>query len=226
MALWREREDELEDLLNRGALWAVTYGDLMSYLMIFFLIMFVHSIGTKARFAETLSSMQAHFGGKAGGEQIERLARRSMEADVAADLEKKFAYKGIEKFAHVTVTEQKILITLRERVIFESGSSELKPQARDVLMEFADAVRDLPNRILVEGHSDNVPIRGGRYASNLELSMARAHDVIQALVTAGRIQPQRISGSGYGEFMPVADNSTPEGRAMNRRIEISLLRAD
>jgi chemotaxis protein MotB len=211
----RDDEEDLENLLNKGALWAVTYGDLMSYLMIFFLIMFTFSLkGKKA--ASGIEALQTHFGGQKDSKSMQRLDQRQKEEDVAEDLQKKFQAK---------VTEEKILITLSDKVLFDSGSAELKPGIFPVLKDFADSVRKMPNNILVEGHTDNVPLRKGRYRSNFELSMARAYSVMQHLIEKEGIDPKRFSGSGYGDNRPVALNDTPEHRALNRRIEISLIRS-
>ena len=114
---------------------------------------------------------------------------------------------------------------LTEGVLFDSGKTDLKERAKDILKPIADELQKVSNDVLVEGHTDNVPIKKGRYSSNFELSMARAYGVIEFLQSTG-MDPKRLAGLGYGEYRPVTDNTTPEGRAKNRRIEISLLKAD
>jgi chemotaxis protein MotB len=121
--------------------------------------------------------------------------------------------------------EKRVKLILKEAVLFDSGSAELKEQAKRILKGVIDELKKLPNDIIVEGHTDNVPIRGGIYRSNFELSMARAYSVIKFMQDEG-IDPKRLSGIGYGEYKPIADNSTQEGRAKNRRIEISILKVD
>jgi len=226
MGLHREREEDLENLLNRGALWAVTYGDLMSYLMIFFLILFSFSIGGEKKFAEGISSVQKQFGGKDDQNALSRQKSRERELSVADDMKSKLHSKGLQKFASVEVTERKIRVTLTEPVLFALGRANLKEGAVPMLHEFAESVRALPNLIVVEGHTDNVRVAGGPYPSNWELSMARAASVIRYLIDDEGMDPSRISGVGFAEFQPVAPNDTPEGRAKNRRIELSLLRRD
>lgn len=226
MDLHREREEDLENLLNRGALWAVTYGDLMSYLMIFFLILFAFSIEGKNRFAEGISAVQKQFGGKDDQAALDRQKSRERELSVADDMKSKLHSKGLQKFASVEVTERKIRVTLSEPILFSLGQSGLKEEARPMLHEFAESVRSLPNLIVVEGHTDNVRVAGGLYPSNWELSMARAASVIRYLIKDEGIDPTRISGVGYAEYRPVAPNATPEDRAKNRRIELSLMRRE
>ncbi|MGC8867315.1 MAG: OmpA/MotB family protein, partial [Elusimicrobiales bacterium] len=113
----------------------------------------------------------------------------------------------------------------KEGILFDSGSAVLKSQAQNILLPVINELKKLPNDIVIEGHTDNVPIKGGRYATNFELSMARAYSVIEFMRKNG-IDPRRLSGIGYGEWRPIADNSTPEGRSKNRRIEITLIRKD
>lgn len=216
MAIRQDREEDLENLLNKGALWAVTYGDLMSYLMIFFLIMFTFTIKGK-KSAKDLDALQSHFGGKMKPEVAQRLQQQGQESAVAQELQKKFQAK---------VTEEKIQVTLNEKVLFDSGNAVVKPEIFSALKEFADEVRALPNTIVIEGHTDNVPIHGkGKYSSNFELSMARAYAVVKYLMDNEGIDPKRLAGIGYGEYRPVVANDTLEHRAQNRRIEINLIRA-
>lgn len=215
MAIHQEREEDLESLLNKGALWAVTYGDLMSYLMIFFLIMFTFTLKGKKSASDELSAVQTHFGGKKSSKAIQRMEQQGKESDLAKELQKNF---------NVKVTEEKIQVTLDEKILFGSGQSRLRPEVSQTLKEFAALVKKLPNPIAIEGHTDNVPIRSGRYKSNFELSMARAYEVMEHLIEVEGIAPERLSGSGYGEYRPVVPNDTPENRAQNRRIEINLIR--
>ena len=214
MALAHDREDELEGLLNKGALWAVTYGDLMSYLMIFFLIMFTLSLKDKNA-GERLSAVQTHFGGVGDSKAIQQLRVRDRETAIAHELQKNF---------DVRVTEEKIRVILDEKVLFDPGKAELKPAVFPALKKFSELAGKVPNPVAIEGHTDNVPIRKGRYDSNFELSMARAYVLLKFLIEDGKIAPERMSAAGYGEFKPVAPNDTPEQRAQNRRIEVNLIR--
>ncbi|MBU2573818.1 MAG: OmpA family protein [Elusimicrobia bacterium] len=110
-------------------------------------------------------------------------------------------------------------------MLFASGRAELKEPAKKVLAPIAAELKKLPNSIIIEGHTDNVPIRHGKYTSNWELSMARAYSVLLFMSEQG-INPKRLAGIGYGENLPAADNATAGGRAKNRRIEISLMKTD
>ncbi len=228
----RLRSEELENQLNRGALWAVTYGDLMSYLMIFFLILFSFGISRPSsesskdrRLQETLVGIQKIFGGKGSSAAFERAVKREKEESMVAQLKESMERQDLSQYAKIETWDKKIRLVLAEGVLFDSGKADLKPGALHILTTVTEQLRTVPNPIVIEGHTDDVPVRGGRYSSNWELSMARAYSVMRFLETHG-VPSQRLSGSGYGEHRPVADNKTPEGRAKNRRIEVDLLRAD
>jgi chemotaxis protein MotB len=224
-SLHQEREEDLENLLNRGALWAVTYGDLMSYLMIFFLLLFVFSLSGGKGFEEGLSNIQESFGGEVNVERLARAQRRDQEQVLAADVQRRFQEQGLEQFAHVEVFENKVRITLREPVLFDSGKAFLKPEALPVMKQVALFLRQLPNPIVIEGHTDDVPVGvKSAFETNWQLSMARAYTVIRYMVDVETIAPKRLSGVGYGEYRPAVPNDSTVNRALNRRIEINLLR--
>jgi len=227
MPLYRIRKEDFENELNKSALWAITYGDLMSYLMIFFLLLFSVSIAKTDRsklrkYEESLIKIQKTFGGEISEEKLQKLEIQKKEENLEAKLKK---MQEANLNFELQSSEKKVKLILKEAVLFDSGSAELKIQAKKILKDVIDELKKLPNDIIVEGHTDNVPIRGGIYKSNFELSMARAYSVIKFMQDEG-IDPKRLSGIGYGEYKPIADNSTQEGRAKNRRIEISILKVD
>ncbi|HPC75031.1 MAG TPA: OmpA family protein, partial [Syntrophales bacterium] len=128
----------------------------------------------------------------------------------------------------VTITELKgkLTVNMVEAVLFDSGTAEVKKQGLEVLQKIVDALKDAKDKLIrVEGHTDNVQIAGSLariYPTNWELSAARAINVTRFLQDRG-IDPAQLSAVAYGEFKPVADNGTKEGRAKNRRIEIVLV---
>ena len=110
-----------------------------------------------------------------------------------------------------------------ESILFDSGSSRIKRQGREVLAKVATQLRTLDgHRIVVEGHTDAVPIATERYPSNWELSAGRGASVVRFFVSEG-VDATVLTAAGHGEYQPIADNGTREGRARNRRIEIVLV---
>ena len=122
----------------------------------------------------------------------------------------------------VIIRDGRMLIALPDDVLFDSGKTDIKPQGQEALAKVGTVLATLSDRhFLVAGHTDNVPIRSGRYKSNWELSTARAIEVTQFLISKG-MKAQVLAAAGYSEFDPISANDTPEHRAQNRRIEIVL----
>lgn len=123
----------------------------------------------------------------------------------------------------VAIERGRIVIKMKQDILFESGSSRVGTDGKETLMEVSAALAEFPDRIFqVEGHTDNVPINSDRFPSNWELSTARAVSVVKILIEGG-VAPTNMSGAGYGEFQPRAENDTAENKALNRRIEIVML---
>ena len=214
-------DKKLENIKERrggGALWLTIYSDLMTNLMLFFLMLFgVTRIGVTARDA-VFESIQKKFSG--AGKNIEQI----YEEEVVDKIEDYIEQENLRSFARIKVNEQRVRITLSSPVLFDLGKSELKPSVKAILSEIAGLIKELPNNIIVEGHTDNKPIRRGRFASNWELSIARAFSVIKYFINQEGIKPQRLSAVGYGEYKPLYSNDTDEHCALNRRIEIDIVR--
>ena len=130
-----------------------------------------------------------------------------------------------EQRLEIAVDGRGLVLSLPEQATFPLGTSDVTPAARELITRLADRIVQLPNLIRVEGHTDNVPIRTSRYASNWELSTARASAVVALLIGTIGIDPARLSAAGYGEFHPRVPNSSPENRARNRRIDLVVLEA-
>jgi len=160
-------------------------------------------------------------------------SKRKLEA-AKAELEKKTgeyeqlatALRGEIDAGRVELTELRgrTTVKMKDKILFASGSATIGADGREALKKVAEALRGLHAKaIRVEGHTDNVPTgAGGPFASNWELSSARALAVVRFLQDAG-VDPTRLSGAGFGEFQPIQSNETPEGRSLNRRIDITLV---
>ena len=149
--------------------------------------------------------------------ELERTRR-----DIETSLKDQIAQKDIK----LEEIEGKLKVTFIDKILFDSGSVTVKEKGREVLLKLADSFRDEKNQtIVVEGHTDDVQIGGvllDRFPSNWELSTARASAVVRFLQEKGKIEPERLTASGFGFYRPVSSNETEEGRSQNRRIEIIL----
>jgi chemotaxis protein MotB len=161
-------------------------------------------------------------------------SKKKLEA-AKADLEKRSAEYGQLAVSLQTEIEQgrvelselkgKLTVKMKDKILFASGSATVGKDGLAALAKVAEALRGVQGKVIrVEGHTDNVPTGGAPWASNWELSAARALAVVRALQDKG-VDPTRLAAAGYAEFQPIAENETPEGRSMNRRIEIVLAMA-
>jgi chemotaxis protein MotB len=123
----------------------------------------------------------------------------------------------------VEIKDGKVYVSMSDKLLFQSGSSAVEDKGKDALKLLAGVLdKNSDIDILIEGHTDNVPIKTSVYKDNWDLSVARATSIVRILTNDYKIIPTRLTASGKGEFFPKADNDTPEGRAKNRRTEIIL----
>ena len=203
-----------EDLTQ---LWMVPYADLMSTLVLLFMTLFAASYSTRPpEYDRALAHMEKEMG---SGPQADK---RFDETDLAVQIKDELARLRLSDFG-VRVTARQVSLTLPNPVLFSEGSASLSPDAATILVPLARLFAKSANPILLEGHTDDVRIVGGRLRSNWELSAARSFAVIEFLMAQG-LPPDRFNARGYGQYRPVASNLTAEGRSQNRRIEISLIR--
>lgn len=220
--------------------WLVSYADFITLLFAFFVVMYSVSSVNEGKYRTLSESMLSAFTNHKPLGQMSVVplpmeqTRPSMDMElkerpddfqiylkVANSLE---AIKG--KAGDVTVqnTTRGISIKIKNEVAFDSGSAQMKPAARELLDLIAVLVKDLPNLISIEGHTDAIPIRTSQYPSNWELSASRATALIRYFINQHQLAADRFSATGFGGEQPIESNATPEGRAANRRVEIVILR--
>jgi chemotaxis protein MotB len=123
----------------------------------------------------------------------------------------------------VEIRENRMIVRLGDKILFDPGKTELKPEGKEALKQVTTILKDLQNRnFQVAGHTDNTPIKSKRFRSNWELSTQRAVEVVNFMIDSG-MEPKRVSAAGYSDQSPVAPNDTPDNKAKNRRIEITLV---
>lgn len=142
------------------------------------------------------------------------------------------AQREIQKALHPEIERHEVtmsmnrdglVVSLKEMGFFDSGSATIRPDSMDAIARLAKVLKERPENVRIEGHTDNVPIHTARFASNWELSTSRATELIQLLITKYGLPPNRLSAAGYGEFHPITSNDTPAGRAQNRRLDVVIL---
>lgn len=208
-------------------IWIIPYADFMSTLMILFLMMYVFAYNSKQekRYSEIITTIQQEMGGEVTQEVIQDMKEKEQTEKTVMEFDEMVEKEKLEKLVTVSVDSEKIKLSMTSPVLFDSGRAELKERSVKMLKSVANVLKQMDNDVVVEGHTDNVPITGGlRYRSNWELSQARAIQVIKYFVEKEKMSPSRFAATGYGEFRPVHPNDTPEHRELNRRIEINIFR--
>jgi len=207
--------------------WVTPYGNLMTFLMIFFFLLYAYTYFlSDIDYERLMNRVQAQLANLDFKSRME-LKKKEQETEFALKLREYMRKKGLADAAEVSITAQKIRVVFTERaVLFASGSAELDHQAKEVLNDLAELISTLPQecKIIIEGHTDNVPIRTKEFANNMELSIARAISVLNYFTKVKGLPPERFAIVGYGEYKPIAPNDTEENKARNRRIEIIISR--
>jgi len=218
--------------------WLITYADLITLLLVFFIVLYAGSQEDSQKFAILAQGLRAAFNnpstsGKGGQSAVfvgsgstNQGGLSQQQADfqaLVAMLQQLAAQRGLGDVIHVRQEPHQIDIDLTSDLLFSSGSATLRPEAYPALDTVADALRNKPNQIRVEGHTDNIPINTAQFPSNWELSAARAIAVLRYLVEHDGLPADRLYAAAYADTHPIADNATPEGRAQNRRAELVIL---
>jgi len=232
--------------------WLVSYADFITLLFAFFVVLYSSAQVDKRRVGQLAVAIQTAFqelgafppNGGAGSTASDQLPTVSPEAhaipagspaaaatrprdnditDLTEQLKRALASEIAKNEISIWIGPEGLVISLREVGFFDSGSSTIRPQARPSFSRVVGTLRKQPHRLRIEGHTDNVPIHTARFASNWELSTARATEVVRLLITDYGFPPDRLSAAGYGEFHPVADNLTTAGRENNRRVDVVVL---
>ncbi len=216
---------------NNTPKWMVTFADFMMLILVFFILLFSISQVDQDKF-DSITQAFRNQGVFEESDSVIPFDEEWLEEEIREDQELQTLYQDINSFLlengltdQVTAsqTDRGVVITLQEQVLFDSGQAELLSEAEPVLEEIGNLLEDIPNFVRIEGHTDNRPIQTAVYPSNWELSGARASSVVRYLQERYEISSERFAAVGYGDTRPVAKNNSPEGWAMNRRVEIVIL---
>ncbi|MGI4842039.1 MAG: flagellar motor protein MotD [Janthinobacterium lividum] len=222
--------------------WLISYADFITLLFAFFVVMYAISIVNEGKYAVLSEALGDAFGGRSVAPQAHtsvepvlplshivnrkrhEAARRERERMEILAKDLTATLMPLVKSGQVRVTQNArgIGIELNASVLFDQGEANLQQEAREVLGAVAGLLKDAPQRIEVEGHTDNLPITNERFASNWELSAVRAASVVRLFIESG-VQDVRLSAIGHGATRPVAPNDTPANQARNRRVAVMIL---
>jgi chemotaxis protein MotB len=203
-----------KDYINR---WVVSYADFVTMLLALFIVMYAVTNMHSKKLMEFQNKVQEVFGKQA----VENVTKYQAN------------HAKLEKILHDNISQSKsvkfiksskgLIIRVNNTILFDEGSAQIKPQAQKTLNEITKVLTKIDNPVIIEGHTDSIPIKNEKFPSNWELSTARATNIISYLIKNGNISPKRLSAVGYGEYMPIAKNTAISGRMLNRRVDIIVL---
>ena len=236
-----KRREEKEPNHER---WLLTYSDLITLLMIFFVVMYASSNSDTTKYKQLAQSLNSAFTG--GGKTIigndsaisitdpstkiidtptveSKTAEENQMEAIKKNVDKYLKENGLSNSASTKIDERGLQVSLTSTLLFDSGKANVKPEAIKKLISIGKILNKVDNYVRIEGHTDSTPINNYEFSSNWQLSAIRATNVTELLISQAGIYPKRISAVAYGENRPVATNTTEIGKAKNRTVDIIIL---
>lgn len=223
--------EQINDQAPTGhARWMLPYADLLTLLFGLFIALFGltkndsslwHDYATKLEKTVQIAQVENQ---QLKETNVAKMSAQQQEAELATQITQQLASdKTLASAMTIHPEANGLVISITDHILFAPGQAALSPSAKQKLDTIARTISTLDRPIRIEGHTDNSPIQTSVYPSNWELSTARATHIIQHLVQSHRFLPSQLSAAGYGEFHPIANNSSEEGKQKNRRVDIVLL---
>ena len=226
--------------------WLTTFNDLVTLLMVFFVLLFTMSTIDKEKMSDLQYALQSGLGVLKQGKNVQIEVKENQPIKDMSNLKTQasgwkdkphgqsmqgFMQDAMDELRadigiRVIYTDQGARLRFEDELLFSFGRAEIDPEGFSFLDKIAGAIHKMPYPIRVEGHTDNVPIHTKRFPSNWELSTARAVNVLKYFVDTCKIDPRRMSAVGYGESKPLVSNDSAAPRSKNRRVEIVLIKED
>ena len=218
--------------------WLLTYSDLITLLMIFFVVMYASSTISDTKYSQLSKSLNTVLAGGskplgndsstsstdgASSGSTPEMTEAQKLSELKSNVDSILAQSGVGTSVQTNIEERGLVITFSDSVFFESGQAAIRPELRGTVDKLAVSLKSMTNSIRVEGHTDNVPVKNGNFSSNWQLSAVRAANVVQYLIEVNGLPPTKLSAGGYGEYKPIAPNDTDAGRSKNRRIDIVII---
>ena len=223
-----EADENLHAEDNEKDRYLITYADLITLLLGLFIILYAISNIDSKKYQVILAAFGNTFG--TNKELIHLDVTNNVQEtpsgvvqlkDKLSDMVKQHGY---ENYVELEENERGITIHILDQILFNSGSARLESKSFQVLNKIASVIKNLPNDIRIEGHTDNVPINTAEFPSNWHLSVARALNTSYYLIDVEKLPQEKLSVVGYSEYKPIASNDVPEERGKNRRVDIIIIK--
>ncbi|MDI3309919.1 MAG: flagellar motor protein MotB [Thermoanaerobacterium sp.] len=231
------RHEEDEGKKDNSERWLLTYSDMITLLMIFFIVLYTISTVNSQKFQQIAASLGKTFDGtnyvigqQSGNSILDSIKTTGTDGNndnsIASQLDKLIKQYNLQNMVTYKVDERGFVISLNDTLLFDTGSADVKPDQKETLIKIGNILKSMPNYIRVEGYTDNVPINNNQFHSNWELSVIRATNVVEILVNDVKMDPAKISAVGYGEYRPIVPNDSDKNRQLNRRVDIVIMNSD
>ncbi|MEG2973583.1 MAG: flagellar motor protein MotB [Clostridium sp.] len=216
--------------------WLLPYSDMLTLLLALFIVMFAMSQVDNEKLEKAAVQFNAVFAGGSsflkengstpipGGGAISGVVEQDQMISAKSLLEDEIKKNGYNDKIQVELNGEGLLISVQDTALFNSGDAQVLESFYPVLTGISNSIKSFNNDIRIVGHTDNIPISNPRYKDNWELSSARALNVMGFMVKNAGLSPEKFSAQAFAEYQPKFDNSTPDGRAKNRRVEILIVR--
>lgn len=234
----RKREEEPK----KGAPeWLATYGDMMTLLLCFFVLLFASSNIDSQKYRAVAQSLSGALGVLDSGTVItidtlvnnfpndsptETPEEYQEFTGMQEELQKILEESELNGHVKLELNERGLIVRFLDNVLFDSGKADLTQEPQKIIDKVCNVLKESDKRVIIEGHTDNIPINTYKYPSNWELSTTRAVNVVKYMIDKNSIDPIRLSAAGYADQHPIDDNSTVEGRRNNRRVDMVILRSN
>lgn len=215
-----------------------TFADMMSLLLTFFVLLLSFAEMDVEKFKDALGSINSALGFTSGGTgmlqhttsptSFEKPMTTSVSQPqtpisnnetITKELNEIVSSYGLQDDVEIKSSERGVILRVRGKLFFNPGTATLRYESQPVLDKIAELMKQHTSKVSIEGHTDNIPISGGTYSNNWELSTARAYSTLKFLQENEDVNVKNINIAGFGDTHPIAPNDTPEGRAKNRRVE-------
>ncbi|WP_027624824.1 flagellar motor protein MotB [Clostridium lundense] len=223
-----------------GNEWLATYSDTVTLLLTFFILLYSFSSVDAQKFKQVASAFQSVLAGDSGetifdfnmkngdvplvGETTKMGTATGGRENELYDKVRDYVQKNdLQGSVQIKNDTKGVIIEVKDSILFETAQAQIKNNSLPILEKLNKLIASFPNSIIVEGHTDNIPINNYKYDSNWELSTARAVNVLRYFVETRKQNPSRFTAAGYGEFKPLYPNDTDEHRAKNRRVNILIV---
>lgn len=257
----RRRSEESSESAGE---WLLTYSDLVTLLLTFFVLLFSMAVIDKQKFEEVANSLRSTFLRTSSGdtfnfnkgeelisitqqnnvdnegesevnddprksegqEQQSEEERKAEEIkaqklqDVKKQVQQAIVKLDLENFVTIIEEKHSLILRLDSVILFDLGSADIKPSGKEILTKIGSILKELDHEIMIQGHTDNLPINTLLFPTNWELSTKRATNVVLHLIDSCNLEPSKLTATGNGEFRPIRPNDTEENRQKNRRIDI------